>query len=100
MMIDSPLAMPGLLARMGPLAVVEWSGHMAAMATYTAADLVLSEPLRALADSLGPRERHQLLCQIEAWKFGAGLDYTLDDYVPSPPATGVSGEQPCATASA
>jgi hypothetical protein len=79
MMLDSPLAMPGLLARMGPVAVAEWSAHMAAMASYTAADLVLGEPLRVLADSLAPRERHRLLCQVEAWKFGSGLDYTLDD---------------------
>jgi len=79
MMIDSPLAMPGLLARMGPVAVAEWSMHMAAMVTYTAADMVLREPLRSAADSLSPKARHQLLCALDAWRFGSGLDYELGE---------------------
>jgi flavin-dependent dehydrogenase len=81
MMLDSPAAMPALLARMGPGAVATWSAHMAAMAAYTAADAALREPLRTLADSgaLSARDRHQVLCALDAWRFGSGADYELDD---------------------
>lgn len=80
MMVDSPLAMPGLLLRMGPVAVAEWSGHMAAMLSYTAAHAALREPLRAYAESLDPKskDRHRILCALDAWRFGSGLDYELD----------------------
>lgn len=78
MMLDSPAAMPGLLLRMGPVAVAEWSAHMAAMLAYTAADALLRAPLKSAADSLGAKQRHRLLCALDAWRFGSGRDYELD----------------------
>mmetsp|Transcript_23930 Transcript_23930/g.70494 ORF Transcript_23930/g.70494 Transcript_23930/m.70494 type:complete len:100 (+) Transcript_23930:3-302(+) len=79
MMVEAPAAMPGLLLKMGPVSIAEWSVHMAAMAGYTAADFALAPGLRALlgAGVFGERDAHRVRCALDAWRFGAGLDYEL-----------------------
>jgi len=74
-MAKDPMFVPEIISAVGVGPLLDWGQHFAAMGTYTALSAGVSEPLRRLAENLGPKERYRLNRTIDAWKYGAGLDY-------------------------
>lgn len=70
-----PALVPQLLAHVGPAALAEWTRHVAAMGAYTAAHGAARPAVEAAIGLATPRERFRLKRLLEAWEYGAGLDY-------------------------
>lgn len=67
-----------IVPHVGIPAMLDFFSHFAAMGWYTLLSTTLSEPLMALTapDSLlDAATRFRIRRQVEAWKFGSGLDY-------------------------
>lgn len=74
-MAHDPVFLPQIIAHLGPGPLVEWVGHMWALAVYTALHQSLGGPLRAVASKLPPRQRFELNQTLDSWKYGAGMDF-------------------------
>lgn len=74
-MMKAPAFMPEILTTVGVPPILDWTKHFVAMGVYTALSELLERPLREHAKKLGPKERYRLNRTLEAWRFGAGLDY-------------------------
>ncbi|MFM7427472.1 MAG: FAD-binding oxidoreductase [Elainella sp.] len=70
---------PGLVLRVIPQVglplLVEWLGHYLLLATYSAL-YPLAKTLEPFTASLSPLQRYRYHRWLEAWQYGAGLDYS------------------------
>lgn len=80
MMVEAPLAMPGIIMKMGPVAILTLTWHMTMMATFSVLDVAVGPAIRKLCEEnvLGGRVAHRALCAADAWRFGSGHDYSLE----------------------
>jgi hypothetical protein len=74
-MVKAPMFVPEIVATVGIAPVLDWTSHFAAMGAYTALSETLDSPLRRFAGKLSPKDRYKLNRRLDAWKYGAGLDY-------------------------
>eukprot|EP00873_Tetraselmis_striata_P045663 jgi/Tetstr1/465927/TSEL_010541.t1 len=74
-MFKAPLFVPQIVATVGLGPVLDWSRHFAAMGAYTVLSETLDKPLRRRAEGMSPKARYHLNRTLDAWKYGAGLDY-------------------------
>jgi lycopene cyclase CruP len=63
-----------LIPQVGIPALVDWMGHFAGLASFTAL-AQLSDRLTPLLDRLSPEQKYDWQCRIQAWKYGSGGDY-------------------------
>ncbi|XP_024033030.1 uncharacterized protein LOC21387584 isoform X1 [Morus notabilis] len=76
-MITKPQILPSIFAQVGFPVIVDWSGHFAMLGFYTLLSSFTGPLIRPLLSVLPPELRYQWKRRLEAWKYGAGLDYEL-----------------------
>eukprot|EP00884_Botryococcus_braunii_P001077 jgi/Botrbrau1/10970/Bobra.0383s0024.1 len=76
-MVTSPLLIPQIFEHVGAGPLLDWGRHYLALATYTALYSLVLPFAPGIAQKLAPRQRFLFRRQLEAWQFGAGLDYSL-----------------------
>lgn len=78
-MLRVALAHPVLVLRVIPqvglLTLLEWMGHYAALALYTALNAVGHRILQPWHAQLSPVQQYRLDRWLDAWRYGAGQDY-------------------------
>jgi lycopene cyclase CruP len=78
--VADPLFMPEIVFHVGLPRLVDWMGHVGMMGLYSFLDTAVSPALKPFAENTSdPRKRFALLRQMEAWKFGSGGDYKMQD---------------------
>mmetsp|Transcript_9940 Transcript_9940/g.14050 ORF Transcript_9940/g.14050 Transcript_9940/m.14050 type:complete len:663 (+) Transcript_9940:133-2121(+) len=75
-----PTFMPQIVAHVGLPRLIDWLGHLSMMGIYSALHVV-SPVIETLVDNIesDPREKFRWRRRMEAWKFGSGSDYILDN---------------------
>lgn len=76
-MVADPTLIPQIFKHVGVGPLLDWARHYLALAAYTAVYTLAVPFAPGIASGLTPRGRFLLRRQLEAWQFGAGLDYTL-----------------------
>ena len=74
-MAKAPLFTPEILATVGAGPILDWTQHFVTMGVYTALTETLEKPLTSMGEGMAPKDRYRLNRTLEAWRFGAGLDY-------------------------
>mmetsp|Transcript_34903 Transcript_34903/g.98967 ORF Transcript_34903/g.98967 Transcript_34903/m.98967 type:complete len:622 (-) Transcript_34903:425-2290(-) len=74
-MVKAPMSVPEIIGNVGLGPVLDWTSHFITMGAYTVLSQTLEGPLKARAEKLDPKERYRLNRRLEAWRFGAGLDF-------------------------
>jgi len=81
--LADPAFTPQIIGHVGIPALVDWLGHVGAMAIYTGLHAVVSPSLAKFLESGGNgmdvRSQFQWRRRMEAWKFGSGMDYDFDN---------------------
>ncbi|KAL5571241.1 hypothetical protein UlMin_020838 [Ulmus minor] len=76
-MLSRPQILPSIFKQVGFPVLVDWSGHFAMLGFYTFLSTFAEPLIRPLLTSFSPEMRYQWKRRLEAWKYGAGLDYEL-----------------------
>lgn len=74
-MITRPQILPSIFKQVGLGVILEWSGHFMMLGYYTFLSTYIDPVLRSWVESLPPRDKYQWKRYLEAWRYGAGLDY-------------------------
>ncbi|XP_052164304.1 uncharacterized protein LOC127781397 isoform X2 [Oryza glaberrima] len=74
-MITRPQILPSIFKQAGPGVILNWSGHFVMLGYYTFLSTFIDPVLRPWVESLPLRNKYQWKRYLEAWKYGAGLDY-------------------------
>uniref|UniRef100_A0A804NQW1 Lycopene beta/epsilon cyclase protein n=1 Tax=Zea mays TaxID=4577 RepID=A0A804NQW1_MAIZE len=74
-MITRPQILPSIFKQVGLGVILEWSGHFMMLGYYTFLSTYIDPILRSWVESLPPRDKYQWKRYLEAWRYGAGLDY-------------------------
>ncbi|XP_015650560.1 uncharacterized isoform X1 [Oryza sativa Japonica Group] len=74
-MITRPQILPSIFKQAGPGVILNWSGHFVMLGYYTFLSTFIDPILRPWVESLPLRNKYQWKRYLEAWKYGAGLDY-------------------------
>ncbi|GMN53759.1 hypothetical protein TIFTF001_022898 [Ficus carica] len=76
-MITKPQILPFIFSQVGFPVLVDWTGHFTMLGLYTLLSTFTEPLIRPLLSALPPELRYQWKRRLEAWKYGAGLDYEL-----------------------
>uniref|UniRef100_A0A0D9X7X5 Uncharacterized protein n=1 Tax=Leersia perrieri TaxID=77586 RepID=A0A0D9X7X5_9ORYZ len=74
-MITRPQILPSIFKQAGLGVILNWSGHFVMLGYYTFLSSFIDPILRPWVESLSLRNKYQWRRYLEAWKYGAGLDY-------------------------
>ncbi|KAG8047242.1 hypothetical protein GUJ93_ZPchr0008g12539 [Zizania palustris] len=74
-MITRPQILPSIFKQAGAGVILSWSGHFLMLGYYTFLSTFVDPVLRSWVESLPLRNKYQWKRYMEAWKYGAGLDY-------------------------
>ncbi|KAF0899097.1 hypothetical protein E2562_013336 [Oryza meyeriana var. granulata] len=74
-MITRPQILPSIFKQAGLGVILHWSGHFVMLGYYTFLSTFMDPVLRPWVESLPPKNKYQWKRYLEAWKYGAGLDY-------------------------
>ncbi|XP_066331376.1 uncharacterized protein [Miscanthus floridulus] len=74
-MLTRPQILPSIFKQVGLGVILEWSGHFMMLGYYTFLSTFIDPVLRSWVESLPPRDKYQWKRYLEAWRYGAGLDY-------------------------
>ncbi len=76
-MAADPLFVSQIFSHVGIPPLLDWAKHYVALATYTILYNLVTPVAPAIVKQLPPRQRFLFRRQLEAWQYGAGLDYRL-----------------------
>ncbi|XP_078439732.1 lycopene beta/epsilon cyclase protein [Wolffia australiana] len=76
-MLTQPWIIPLIFSQVGVGVILDWTGHFFMLGLYTFMSKVLDPAIRPLIEDLPPKQRFVWRRQLEAWKYGSGLDYEL-----------------------
>ncbi|XP_025820282.1 uncharacterized protein LOC112896507 isoform X2 [Panicum hallii] len=74
-MLTRPQILPSIFKQVGLGVILEWSGHFLMLGYYTFLSTFIDPVMRSWVESLPPRDKYQWKRYLEAWRYGAGLDY-------------------------
>jgi len=74
-MLNRPQILPSIFKQVGLGVILEWSGHFLMLGYYTFLSTFIDPVTRSWVESLPPRDKYQWKRYLEAWRYGAGLDY-------------------------
>ncbi|KAL6862435.1 hypothetical protein ACP4OV_016776 [Aristida adscensionis] len=74
-MLTRPQILPSIFKQVGLTVILDWSGHFLMLGYYTFLSTYIEPLLRSWVESLPPRDKYQWRRNLEAWRYGAGLDY-------------------------
>ncbi|KAF7040283.1 hypothetical protein CFC21_050196 [Triticum aestivum] len=78
-MISRPQILPEIFKQVGVGVILNWSGHFVMLGHYTFLSSFVGPAVRPWVKSLAPRDRYRWERYLEAWEYGAGLDYRQEE---------------------
>nr|XP_016448305.1 PREDICTED: uncharacterized protein LOC107773393 isoform X1 [Nicotiana tabacum] len=76
-MLTRPQIIPSIFKQVGIPVLVDWSGHFLMLGYYTFLSTFVDPAIRPLIGSFPAKVRYEWRRRLEAWQYGAGLDYKL-----------------------
>ncbi|GMY09828.1 hypothetical protein FCV25MIE_05067 [Fagus crenata] len=76
-MLTKPQLLPSIFKQVGVPVLLDWSGHFFMLGYYTFLATFADPVIRPLLNSLPSKMNYEWKRRLEAWKYGAGLDYKL-----------------------
>ncbi|XP_022135885.1 uncharacterized protein LOC111007725 [Momordica charantia] len=76
-MLTKPQLLPTIFKQVGIPVLLDWSGHFGMLGYYTFLSTFIDPIIRLFLSSLAPKMNFEWKRRLEAWKYGAGLDYKL-----------------------
>lgn len=74
-MLNKPQIIPSIFKQVGIPVLLDWSGHFFMLGYYTFLSTFADPVVRPLLSALPPEMQYGWKRRLEAWKYGAGLDY-------------------------
>ncbi|KAL0319899.1 UNVERIFIED_CONTAM: hypothetical protein Sradi_5251400 [Sesamum radiatum] len=74
-MLTRPLIIPSIFKQVGLPVLLDWSGHFMMLGYYTFLSSYLDPVIRPLVEKFPGKMKYEWKQKLEAWKYGAGLDY-------------------------
>uniref|UniRef100_A0A0A8YJX7 Uncharacterized protein n=1 Tax=Arundo donax TaxID=35708 RepID=A0A0A8YJX7_ARUDO len=74
-MLTRPQILPSIFKQVGLEVILDWSGHFLMLGYYTFLSTYIDPVVRSWIESLPSSDKYQWKRYLEAWKYGAGLDY-------------------------
>ncbi|KAL3689895.1 hypothetical protein R1sor_016204 [Riccia sorocarpa] len=78
MMLSKPGILPQIFKQVGIVPLFDWLVHFIGLGYFTFLSKVVRPLLQSWVNRLGKKQQFYWRRRFEAWKFGAGLDYTLE----------------------
>ncbi|XP_071679683.1 uncharacterized protein [Lolium perenne] len=78
-MISRPQILPSIFKQVGLGVILNWSSHFAMLGYYTFLSSFIAPAVRPWVESLPPRNKYKWKRYLEAWQYGAGLDYRQEE---------------------
>ncbi|XP_055816426.1 uncharacterized protein LOC129885955 [Solanum dulcamara] len=75
--LTRPQIIPSIFKQVGILLLLEWFGHFIMLGYYTFLSTFLDPTIRPMIESFPAKMRYEWKRGLEAWQYGAGLDYKL-----------------------
>ncbi len=75
MMLADPVLVAKIAARVGLPALIDWSQHFIQLGSYDLCNRLSHNWANGIRNLL-PEQQYALNCQINAWKYGSGMDYS------------------------
>ncbi|XP_057460963.1 uncharacterized protein LOC130751375 isoform X3 [Actinidia eriantha] len=76
-MITKPLIIPSIFKQVGVPVLLDWSGHFFMLGYYTFLSTFLDPVIRPLVNAFPAEMKYKWKRQLDAWQYGAGLDYKM-----------------------
>ncbi|OWM79799.1 hypothetical protein CDL15_Pgr023211 [Punica granatum] len=76
-MITKPQILPSIFNQVGIPVLLDWSRHFFMLGSYTFLSTFIDPLIRPMVNSFPPKTKYEWKRNLEAWKYGAGLDYEL-----------------------
>ncbi|XP_076923352.1 uncharacterized protein LOC143585449 [Bidens hawaiensis] len=77
-MLTKPQILPSIFKQVGLPVLIDWLGHFTLLGSYTFLSIYVDPLIRPLIDTYSTEEKYKWKRKLEAWKYGAGLDYKFD----------------------
>ncbi|KAI3774888.1 hypothetical protein L1987_49451 [Smallanthus sonchifolius] len=77
-MLTKPQILPSIFKQVGFPVLIDWLGHFSLLGCYTFLSIYIDPLIRPLIDTLSTEDKYKWKRQLEAWKYGAGLDYKFN----------------------
>ncbi|KAI5683277.1 hypothetical protein M9H77_04505 [Catharanthus roseus] len=74
-MLTKPQIIPSIFQQVGIPVLVDWSQHFFMLGYYSFLSIFADPAIRPLINAFPPKMRYKWKRRLEAWKYGAGLDY-------------------------
>ncbi|KMZ69016.1 hypothetical protein ZOSMA_223G00130 [Zostera marina] len=74
-MITRPQILPSIFQQVGISVIFDWLIHFVMLGNYTFLSTFADPIIRPLVESLPKKQKYEWRRHLEAWKYGAGLDY-------------------------
>ncbi|KAA8524733.1 hypothetical protein F0562_011156 [Nyssa sinensis] len=88
-MLTKPQIIPSIFKQVGVSVLLDWSGHFGMLAYYTFLSTFIDPVIRPLINTFPAEMEYKWKRQLEAWKYGAGLDYKMSHSKISETETGI-----------
>ncbi|PWA36608.1 lycopene beta/epsilon cyclase protein [Artemisia annua] len=76
-MLTKPQIIPSTFKQVGFPVLIDWLGHFASLGSYTFLSIFIDPLIRPVVDTFSTEMKYKWNRQLEAWKYGSGLDYKL-----------------------
>ncbi|XP_076928276.1 uncharacterized protein LOC143594970 [Bidens hawaiensis] len=77
-MLTKPQILPSIFKQVGLPVLIDWLGHFTLLGSYTFLSIYVDPLIRPSIDTYSTEEKYKWKRKLEAWKYGAGLDYKFD----------------------
>ncbi|KAK9284141.1 hypothetical protein L1049_023308 [Liquidambar formosana] len=74
-MLTKPQIIPSIFKQVGVPVLLDWSGHFVMLGYYTFLSTFIDPAIRPLINAFPAKMKYEWKRHLEAWKYGAGLDY-------------------------
>lgn len=74
-MLSKPQILPSIFKQVGVPVLLDWSGHFVMLGYYTFLSIFIDPEIRPLINAFPAKMKFKWKRYLEAWKYGAGLDY-------------------------
>ncbi|XP_022859436.1 uncharacterized protein LOC111380178 [Olea europaea var. sylvestris] len=78
-MLNRPQIIPSIFKQVGIPVLLEWSGHFFMLGYYTFLSTFFDPAIRPLLNTFPAKMKYEWRRRLDAWKYGAGLDYKLSN---------------------
>ncbi|KAJ4981737.1 hypothetical protein NE237_032574 [Protea cynaroides] len=76
-MLTKPQIIPSIFKQVGISVLLDWSGHFVMLGYYTFLSTFIDPLIRSWIPTFPDKMRYKWKRHLDAWKYGAGLDYKL-----------------------